>query len=97
MVLFPTDPPRHLQLIPEQSYYHPGDFIVCSADGNPPPNISWMNNANNHIIENDTLPITEDMIGTVQSFDCIAINEVKGEQKKASRTIKFSVFGECCL
>jgi len=69
------DAPRHLQITPRQSTYHPGDRIQCSAEGNPAPSYQWTDLVSGNVIQGAVLNISEDMADKYHMFRCTATNE----------------------
>ena len=70
--------------------YNPGEVIMCAADGNPDPEIRWVDDANATVSETATLLIEPFMEG-VQTYSCLATNIVRGIIKGCSETITFTV------
>jgi len=84
------DAPRNLQISPNQSIYHPGDKIQCSAEGKPAPSYQWTDLVSGTVIQGDVLDITEDMVNRSHTFQCTASNQYKS---KKSSSLNFTVAG----
>ena len=73
--------------------YTLGDIIICSAEGNPEPHISWLNEQNDTLSDSNTLLIQESMAG-LQTFICLATNMVRGQTIMISQQITAYVLGK---
>ncbi|ELU14976.1 hypothetical protein CAPTEDRAFT_219169 [Capitella teleta] len=83
--------PRDIVLTKEMDEYVPGDEILCSATGNPPPEITWRHLSTGIVIENNTLVITDEMLSEQQSYECQATNVIKGTTRNDTRSLVFFV------
>lgn len=63
------------------------DVLVCEAEGNPKPTISW-SLGTNHTINSETLNISE---STPENVNCTASNSVG----RTTRHVKVSIQGNC--
>ena len=70
--------------------YNPGEVITCAAEGNPSPDIYWVDDTNATVTEEATLIIDPSMEGT-QTYSCVATNEFRGTTFSERRTITFNV------
>ena len=70
-----------------------GDIITCTAEGNPEPDISWLDEQNDTLSDSDTLVIEESMAG-LQTFICLATNVIRGKIKVVSQQITAFVKGK---
>ena len=73
--------------------YTVGDIITCSAEGNPEPDISQLDEQNDTLSDSSTLVIEESMAG-FQTFICLAINVVRGKMTVVSQQITAFVLGK---
>ena len=69
--------------------YNPGEVITCSAEGNPEPEIRWVDDANVIVSESHILIIEASMEGT-QTYNCLATN-VRRVTNNVMETVTFSV------
>ena len=71
--------------------YTPGEVITCDAEGNPDPEIRWVDEeSGEEVIDSGLLVIDALMEGT-QTYSCHATNIVRGTIKGFSETITFNV------
>ena len=70
--------------------YNPGEEITCAAEGNPDPDISWVDDNNDTVVESNVLTIEASMEGT-RTYSCLATNVVRGETNSEMQTITFNV------
>ena len=70
--------------------YNPEDEVACSAEGNPEPDMRWVDQENNTVSDSGILVIEATMEGT-QTYSCAAMNVVGGEIIEAMVTITFDV------
>jgi len=84
--------PRNLQISPNQSVYHPGDRIQCSAEGIPAPSYHWTDLVSGTVIQGAVLNITEDMVN-IYMFECTARNHFNGQYHTITFNIAFTVTG----
>ena len=73
--------------------YNPGEEITCAAEGNPDPEIRWVDDTNATVSETDTLLIKPFMEGT-QTYSSLATNYVRGDRHSLMKTVRFNVTGE---
>jgi hypothetical protein len=89
-----SDMPRDVRLTEDKAEYQSGEEILCTANGNPLPVISWKNKADNSVLHSAVLPITEQMSPKQQHFQCIATNVIENIEQQAIREISFYVDGQ---
>ena len=70
--------------------YNPGEVIMCAAEGNPEPEIRWVDDAN-ATVSDATLLLIEPFMEGIQTYSCLATNIVRGIIKGYSETITFIV------
>ena len=73
--------------------YNPGEVITCSADGNPDPEIRWVDDVNSTVSDTAFLLIVPFMEG-VQNYSCLATNDVRGDTHSLMKTVTFNVTGQ---
>ena len=73
--------------------YTLGDIIICSAEGNPEPDIRWLDEQNDTISDSNILVIRESMTG-LQTFICLATNVIRGKTTAVSQQITAYVIGK---
>ena len=73
--------------------YTLGDIITCSAEGNPEPDIRWLDEQNDTLSDSDTL-VTEESMAGLQTFICLATNVVRGQTIMISQQITAYVLGK---
>ena len=88
-----SDPVRDLTIDPLQVEYQVGDTIVCSASGNPSPDVIWLGVEGN--VTSNVLTVTSNMMGTV-SYTCEGTNIVQGVPYQKEILITFQVVGKPC-
>ena len=88
-----SDPVGHIVLHDVKDIYTVGDNITCSAEGNPEPDISWLDEQNNMLSDSDTLVIQDSMIG-LQTFICLPTNMVRGKINVVSQQITACIMGK---
>ena len=82
-----------------QHQYVLNDVITCSAKGFPKPSIQWIRRESpedtddSSVLSRSNLTVTDDMMGTTNSWTCMAENELNMEP--LSVTIDFTVIGMC--
>ena len=80
-----------------QDQYIVNDVITCSAKGFPMPSIQWIrqeslgSSGDDDIIWQSNLTVTEEMMGTRNSWTCTAENKLNTEPLSVS--IDFNVIG----
>ena len=75
--LIQLDPVINLKLDNIKDEYNPGEVITCVAEGNPPPNITWLDEYNSTASNSEALLIDSSMEGT-HTYICLAVNDVRG-------------------
>ena len=73
--------------------YIPGEEITCAAEGNPDPEIRWVDDANATVINSHIITIEGSMEGT-QTYSCLATNDVRRVTYSLFETITFNVTSE---
>ena len=73
--------------------YNPGEVITCSTEGNPEPEIRWVDDVNATVVESHILTIEASMEGT-QTYSCLATNVVRGVTYSLMTTITFTVISK---
>ena len=73
--------------------YAVGEIITCLAEGNPEPDINWLDEQNDTLSDSGTLLIQECMAG-LQTFICVATNVVRGKAFTVSQNIIAFVLGK---
>ena len=86
-----SDSVRDLTIDPLQAEYQVGDVMVCSASGNPTPDVIWLGVDDN--VTSNVLTVTSNMMGTV-SYTCQGTNTVQGVLYQQEVLITFQVVGE---
>ena len=86
-----SDSVRDLTIDPLQAEYQVGDTIVCSARGNPTPDVIWLSLEDN--VTSNVLTVTSNMMGTV-SYTCQGTNTVQGVLYQKEVLITFQVVGK---
>ena len=56
--------------------YNPGEVILCGAEGNPPPEIRWLDEYNRIASNSEALLVDSSMEGT-NTYTCLARNIVR--------------------
>ena len=72
-----------------QHEYNPGEVIMCSAEGNPEPEIRWVDDVNFIVSKTHILTIEASM-ETTQTYRCLATNNVRGTLYSMLETITFN-------
>ena len=70
-----------------------GDIITCSAEGNPKPDIRWLDEQNDTLSDSHRLVIQESMIG-LQTFISLVTNMVRGQPYDVSQQITACIMGK---
>ena len=71
--------------------YNPGEEITCTAEGNPEPEIRWVDDeSGDEVADSGILVINAFMEGT-QTYSCLATNVVRGVTYSLMTTITFTV------
>ena len=84
------DPVTNINLANVKHEYNPGEVITCDAEGNPDPDIRWVDDENVIVSESQFLIIEASMEG-VQTYSCLATNVVRGVTNNVMETVAFSV------
>ena len=89
-----------MQLDNAKDEYNPGEKIICGAEGNPNPDIRWVDDANATVVDSATLTIVASMEGT-RTYSCLAENVVRGITYFLMEPITFNVTSKllfifCC-
>ena len=84
------DPVTNMRLDNVKDVYNPGEVITCAAEGNPEPEIRWVDDAN-ATVSDATLLLIEPFMEGIQTYSCLATNIVRGIIKGYSETITFIV------
>ena len=85
------DPVTNINLDNVKDVYNPGEVITCAAEGNPDPEIRWVDKGSgDEVADSGVLVIDASMEGT-QTYSCLATNIVRGTIKGSSQTITFTV------
>ena len=74
-----------------EDVYNPGEEIRCAAEGNPDPEIRWVDSESGDEIANSGVLVIEPSMEGTQSYSCHATNVVRGIIKGFSETITFNV------
>ena len=78
--------------------YNPGEVITCTAEGNPEPEIRWVDDeSGDEVADSGILVINAFMEGT-QTYSCLATNVVRGVTYSRGAHFKwfwFRVSGAC--
>lgn len=91
LINYVLDGPVNMSVSPMKSAYQPGDALTCLADSNPPSIYQWQDAKSGKVIEGATITATGDMVGSNQTFQCVAMNTVRGQQRQSQTTISFIV------
>ena len=86
-----SDSVRDLTIDPLHVEYQVGDTIVCSASGNPTPDVIWLGVDGK--VTSNVLTVTSNMMGTV-SYTCQGTNTVQGVLYQQEVLITFQVVGK---
>ena len=92
-----ADAVNKIEFEPHRATYSPGETIKCSANGNPPPTVTWDNEA--EVVETGegyqviTVPESTEN-GKPMTFSCTAQNNIGHQQHIHSGVITFQVPGE---
>jgi len=70
--------PTNLTVHPVKAYYEVGDIIVCTADGYPPPDFSWMNMRTGRLYPGASIEVEDEWLGHDQLLRCEARNVIVG-------------------
>ena len=74
--------------------YNPGEEITCTAEGNPEPEIRWVDDeSGDEVADSGILVINAFMEGT-QTYSCLATNVVRGVTYSLMTTITFTVISK---
>ena len=68
-----------------------GDFLTCTANGRPEPNVTWTNIDDGTIIQQSELAVVGAWVGTIQRWRCDASNTIAGTHYQKAASITFSV------
>ena len=84
------DPVTDMNLDNVKHVYSPGEVITCAAEGNPEPEIRWVDDANATIFDSAFILVQPFMEGT-QTYSCLATNDVRGVTYSLMETVTFKV------
>ena len=74
-----ADAPRNITIEPNRSKYYLNEELVCSAEGNPPPAITWKNVLTADVSHGSVLIVSKRLkCSQMCVFQCIATNNVNG-------------------
>ena len=90
---FTIDPVTNINFDNLKHVYDPDEVITCAAEGNPDPEIRWVDDANS-TVSDSALLLTEPSMEGVQTYSCLATNDVRGETYSLMKTVTFNVTGE---
>ena len=74
-----------------EDVYTVEDKITCSAEGNPDPDMIWLDDQNKTLSDYSVLEINESMAG-LQTFICVATNVVREQVWMVSQHITAYVY-----
>ena len=67
--------------------------LTCNVDSYPPAMVHWV--ANGEQVSNDTLVIVDTSVcGAIDTYTCVAVNEVNGTNRSASNSINVIIQGK---
>ncbi len=86
---------RDLSIDPYQTEYTVGETISCTANGNPVPETNWYDEEAT-IIQNgdETITLTEDMVGNNRNFTCISTHSIDGIPYTDAASVIFNLKSE---
>ena len=74
--------------------YSPGEVITCAAEGNPEPELRWVDEeSGDEVADSGVLVIDNSMEGT-GTYSCLATNVVRGVTYSLTTTITFTVISK---